>query len=204
MQVFSYNRSKFLCIRCEGEVAIKLLFWLTSQKQNAYYSRKINKWKARRPSIDEWELNIKLTSIFTRSDMYENGSMGLSGCWTTHLLKSTLSFLIRAGVPVFSLDKRKLSLSNVCARATAARSPIRPASCVSFPTFITARKNVPVVKTTVFPCTVRPSSSTTPLHRCVFVEVFDLTSLLRSKSSTPASKTCRFGVECMISWIFVL
>ena len=42
---------------------------------------------------------VTLTSILTRSDMKENGTIGSSGCCVTHLLKSTVLPSILGGVP---------------------------------------------------------------------------------------------------------
>ena len=113
----------------------------------------------------------------------EKGSAGSSPCCRSHADQSIVPPSSRAGVPVFSRPMGSWSWRSRSDNRSAAASPTRPPGVRSPPTWMTPRRNVPVVRTTD-PARIRkPPASSTPAT--------EPDSTIRS--TTSPSTTARFS-----------
>ena len=101
---------------------------------------------------------------------FETGAMlytvRFTGHCSTRLSVHTVEASSLGGVPVLSLPSSNPHESSVSASPTAGSSPRRPAGMSRSPIWMTPRRNVPVVNTTVLANTCSCAAVMTPITRC--------------------------------------
>ena len=96
----------------------------------------------------------------------------------------------RGGVPVFRRPRGNPKLSSRSAKGMAGLSPMRPPGRLTSPIWIRPRRNVPVVKTTVWDLISLPSGRMTPCTVLPFMIRSETSASITSKPSQFLNSAC--------------